>query len=240
MSELIVAAAALVGGLIAGVAGFGIGSVLTPAFTLELPMRMAVVAVSIPHICATAFRLWLLRANVDRKVLLSFGLLSAAGGLAGALLQRSVANRTLVLLLAALLIFAGLAAVTGTSKKLRLPGGLSWLGGALSGLLGGLVGNQGGIRAAALVGSGLSRDRFVATATATALMVDLARVPVYLWTSGEELRASGMQVVIAVAGVLAGTWIGYRLLTKIPESIFQRVVGALLCCLGAYMAVQGL
>ncbi len=58
----------------------------------------------------------------------------------------------------------------------------AWIAGALSGMFGGLVGNQGGIRSAALLGFDLKRDEFVATATAIALLVDVFRMPVYAAT----------------------------------------------------------
>src|SRR5262245_24163632 len=71
-------------GAIASVAGFGIGSILTPLFSWQSGTKFAVAAVSIPHLAGTAVRFWLLRGHIDRRVLLSFGLASAAGGLLGA------------------------------------------------------------------------------------------------------------------------------------------------------------
>ena len=86
-TEALILVAGVSGGAVAAVAGFGIGSLLTPAFALHVDTRLAVAAVSIPHVVGTAFRFWLLGARVDSRVLWSFGLTSAAGGLAGALLQ---------------------------------------------------------------------------------------------------------------------------------------------------------
>jgi uncharacterized membrane protein YfcA len=71
---------AVLGGATAAVAGFGIGSLLTPILALSVGTPLAVAAVSIPHAAATALRFWRLRTSVDRGVLLRFGLLSAAGG----------------------------------------------------------------------------------------------------------------------------------------------------------------
>src|SRR5688572_18898740 len=67
----------IVAGAIAALSGFGIGSVLTPLFSTQLPVKLAVAAVSVPHFAATAFRLYLMRAHIHRRVLLSFGLMSA-------------------------------------------------------------------------------------------------------------------------------------------------------------------
>jgi hypothetical protein len=85
--ELIVAVSIVAGGL-AAVTGFGIGSLLTPMFALDMDTRLAVAAVSVPHVVGTALRFWLLSADVDTKVLWSFGLTSALGGLTGGAAQR--------------------------------------------------------------------------------------------------------------------------------------------------------
>ena len=85
--DALVILAAVFGGGVAAVTGFGIGSLLTLVLAMRVDARLAVAAVAIPHIVGTAFRFWLLRGRVDRRVLWNFGLTSAAGGLAGALLQ---------------------------------------------------------------------------------------------------------------------------------------------------------
>jgi hypothetical protein len=78
--DALVALAGLFGEAIAGVVGFGIGSLLTPACALQVDLRLAVAGLSIPHAIGTAFRFWLLGGRVDAPTLRSFGLTSAAGG----------------------------------------------------------------------------------------------------------------------------------------------------------------
>jgi len=226
---LVVAAAA---GAVAAVSGFGIGSLLTPMIALHAGTRTAVAAVSVPHLVGTAIRFWRLRSHVDRKLLWSFGLTSAAGGLAGALAHARASNPALTIVFGALLVFAGTAQLTGHAQRWRFHGASAWVAGAASGLFGGLVGNQGGIRSAALLGFDLTKTRFVATATAIALLVDAARMPVYLVVDRVEVAAIWPLVLIATAGVVAGTLAGERLLVRVPERRFRQVVGALILLLG--------
>ena len=238
MGPLFLFLAGLVGvaaGGIAALSGFGIGSLLTPLLAVQAGTKLAVAAVAIPHAAGTALRFWLLRKAIDRRVLWSFGLTSAAGGLLGALLYRYAAGRALTLLFACLLIFAGVLGLTGLAQRMRFKGAAAWVAGALSGVFGGLVGNQGGIRSAAMLGVGLPRDAFIATATAIALMVDAARLPVYLWTQGHELAGIWPAIVVLALGVLAGTIGGARLLRKIPEPLFRRIVAGLILALGLFM-----
>jgi uncharacterized membrane protein YfcA len=237
--EIVLGAAAVLAGAIASVAGFGIGSVLTPVLAWQTGTKLAVAAVSIPHFLATALRLWMLGTHVDRRVLGTFGLASAAGGLAGALLHARASSAALTLVFGGLLVFAGVSELTGLTRRVRLTAAGAWIAGALSGGLGGLVGNQGGIRSAAMLALRLPRDAFVATATAIALMVDAARMPVYFVVARQDLRSVAGQIAIASAGAVAGTLLGARLLRHVPEPIFRPVVAALLVALGFYVLRSG-
>jgi len=232
---LVILVVAIVAGAVAAVTGFGIGSLLTPVLALSVDTRVAVAAVSIPHVVGTAMRFWLLQGRVDRRVLWSFGLTSAAGGLAGAALYSIASNRWLNLVFGTLLLFVAVSELTGLSHRLRFRGWVAWLAGSLSGLLGGLVGNQGGIRSAALLGFDLPKDTFVGTATAIALFVDGARVPVYLITQRADIEQMSGWIGVAVAGVVIGTLAGSRVLKRVPEIWFRRVLAVILMLLGVAM-----
>jgi uncharacterized protein len=201
-------------------------------------MPLAVAAVSVPHAIATAVRLWRLRSDVDRQVLKSFGLMSAAGGLTGAILQRYATGPGLTIVFAALLSFVGVAQLTGLSERMRFGRRAGWIAGILSGTLGGLVGNQGGIRSAALLGYELSPAKFVATATAAGLIVDAARMPVYVVTERARLPPLVAIMVVASIGAVIGTLAGARLLKRIRGPLFRSTVGALILALGVYMGFR--
>ena len=239
-SDLLVIVVAVVAGAIAAVTGFGIGSLLTPVLALQVDTRLAVAAVSIPHVIGTALRFSLLRGGINRRVLWNFGIASAAGGLSGALLQNWTSNRWLTVVFGVLLLFAAAAELTGLARRMRFRGAMAWIAGAVSGLLGGLVGNQGGIRSAALVGFDLSKQEFVATATAVALFVDGARLPVYLALQHREIAAIWPWVALATVGVVIGTMLGTRVLVGISEVWFRRVLALILAVLGVAMLMRGL
>jgi uncharacterized membrane protein YfcA len=237
--DLIIFVAAIVAGAVAGLAGFGIGSILTPVLALHAGTKLAVALVSIPHVIGTAARVIALRGYIDRKILWSFGVLSAAGGLLGALLNARSQNPLLTLVFGVLLLFAGIANVTTFAQRMRFGPKTAWVAGGVSGFFGGLVGNQGGIRSAALLGFAIPKESFVATATAIGLIVDGARMPVYVATQGSEMLQWVVPVMIATAGVLAGTFGGVKLLRRIPQQTFRQFVGALIALLGLYMLARG-
>jgi uncharacterized membrane protein YfcA len=233
--DLLVAAAGLIAGALAAVSGFGIGSLLTPVLALQAGTKVAVAAVAIPHVIGTALRFWLLRRYADWRVVRSFGIASAVGGLTGAVLQTMATSRALSIVFGVLLILAGISELTGWMQRVQWGRTAAWVAGTISGVLGGLVGNQGGIRSAALLGYDVPKEAFVATATAIALFVDAARLPIYLVTEGREIERIWPQVLLAVAGVIVGTLVGRHILSRLSQSVFRRMIALLLIGLGAYM-----
>lgn len=240
MFELALLLVSILAGAVAAIAGFGIGSLLTPLFATRIPLKLAVAAVSIPHLLATAIRFVLMREHVDRKLLWTFGIFSAVGGLAGALAHNWASSPQLTIVFGCALLLASLSELTGMARKVRLRGAAAWFAGAISGILGGMVGNQGGIRSAALLGFQTTRVAFVATATAVGLLVDGARMPVYLWLEGDELVKLAAPIAIACGGCVIGTFWGRKLLYRIPEAVFRKLVAVLILSLGAFMLAAGI
>jgi uncharacterized protein len=202
-------------------------------------MSVAVAAVAVPHAIATAFRCWRLRASIDLHVLTRFGLLSAAGALAGALLYTRLGLTTLTQILGGLLVLTSLAQLTGWTSRWRPRGPLVAILGVMSGFFGGVAGNQGGLRSAALLAFQLPPTRFVATATATGVLVDMARTPIYLWQSGATLLTLWLPIAIAAAGVLIGTVLGERILLGLSRKRFGQIVGAAIGILGCWLLWSG-
>lgn len=238
--EALVTLSAIFSAAIASITGFGIGSIMTPLLNLQVELKVAVALVSIPHFVATVERFWRLRKNVDRKVILSFGITSAAGGLFGAYLNTRFASPFLTIIFGCLLIFAGITGVTGLAQKMRFGKTFSWVAGFFSGAFGGLVGNQGGIRAAAMLTFGLSPASFVATSTAVGVIVDLARMPIYLASESAEIFSHGKLIIWATIGVTIGTLLGIHVLSRLPKDLFQKMVSGLILLLGIAMLYKGL
>lgn len=232
------AAVAIIAGGVASVTGFGIGSILTPLLSISLGTKIAVAVVSIPHFFATLFRFLMLRQHVDRRVLFGFGITSAVGGLIGALLHGTFGGPILTYIFAGLLIFAGFTGLTGLAQRMKFGRKTAWIAGGLSGAFGGLVGNQGGIRSAAMLAFDIKREAFVATATAIGIIVDLARMPVYFWNESSDLFRCRQQITLLCVGVIIGTLLGTKFLRRIPENIFRRVLSFAILCLGVFMFLQ--
>lgn len=187
---------------------------------------------------AAALRLTLLWREVNWSVVRGFGIASAAGSLAGALTQPMFGLRGLTLVLGGLLILTAVVSITGWLEARAFPRGVAYGVGGISGLFGGLVGNQGGVRSGALLAFDLAPRAFVATGTASALLVDLARTPVYLWRAGPELIELLPTIAVMAAGVLIGTLVGERFLRSLPKQTFRKVVAVAVGLAGVWLIVS--
>jgi uncharacterized membrane protein YfcA len=243
-------------GATAAVVGFGIGSLMTPLLLTRLEPTLAVAAVALPHLVATALRFIQHRRAVERAVIVRFGLPSALGGLTGAFLLGAMDDVWLFALLGALLVATAVANLTsGFSAWLagRRSGQVRSLSegwkprpadavvlGLLSGLFGGLAGNQGGLRAAGLLAFDLPPRAYLATGTAVALLIDAARTPVYLLRAGTELLALATPIAVATAGCVIGTVLGEKVFLGLSSTVYRRVVGAAVGVLGVWLLARAL
>jgi uncharacterized protein len=187
---------------------------------------------AVPHFFGTAIRCWTLRKAIDRRLLGTFGWLGAVGSLIGALLHSVIGVMASSMILSAVLIAGGIWGLSSFGDRFRLPARLSHIAGALSGVLGGLVGNQGGIRAIALLPFNLEKHAFIATSTAIALLVDLSRVPVYFYADGSSIIEHVPLVSLCTVAVVVGTLAGSKVTLIFPQSVFPKVVAIAVLILG--------
>lgn len=233
--------------------GFGLGTLLMPAFALFFPVTVAVAATAVVHLANNLFKAALIGRQADWGVLLRFALPGAAAAILGAwllaLLARTpplavyyLAGRlhevTVVkLVIAGLIIFFALFDLSPRLNRLAFDRKYLVLGGALSGFFGGLSGNQGALRSAVLVKCGLDKEAFIGTGVMAAVVVDVARLLVYglafYTASFTVLEANAWGLVIAATlAAFTGSFIGRRLLKKVTLHAVQVTVGVMLILLG--------
>lgn len=235
----VVALVSFVAGATASIVGFGIGSLLTPVLAVWFGTEVAVAVVALPHLAGGLLRGWQLRDAVAWRVVIRFGLLSVLGGLLGALMFARLAPAVLTRVLGALLIMTATAGITGWAQRWTPRGPVVSALGALSGFFGGVVGNQGGLRAAALSAFGLAPAAFVATSTIIGVMIDLVRVPIYLQRAATDLTDLWPLIVAGVAGVLTGTLVGDRILLGLSREQFRLIVSVAIGLLGMWFLLGG-
>lgn len=252
MSYIVICLVACVASGLSFLSGFGLGTLLLPAFALFFPVERAVALTAVVHLLNGLFKLALVGRQIDWPVLLRFGLPAVVGGVVGALLLERLAGLAPVaryewlgremevmpvkLAVGGLLVlFAMLEFVPGFSGLALGPAWMS-VGGLLSGFFGGLAGMQGALRSAFLSRAGLAKEAFVATTAAVASLVDLSRLGVY----AEALRREQADIdypllAAAVGAAFAGAMLGSRWLRSMTMAGIRRLVAVLLVAVGAGM-----
>ena len=245
--------------LISGItlfSGFGLGTVLMPAFAIFFPVPVAIAATAVVHLANNLFKLALVGRRASGPVIRRFGVpaviaaFAGAGVLAvmagdGALITYELAGRTfdvslLELVIGVLIVaFAVLELLPGFSE-LALPPRYLPIGGLISGFFGGLSGHQGAFRAAFLIKAGLTKEQFIGTGIVVAVLVDFARLVVY--GAAVESSAAAFEpgirglVVAATIAAFAGAFLANRLLEKVTMNAVRIIVAVLMIVVGAGLA----
>lgn len=249
MSFLVVCLVAFVASALTFFSGFGLGTLLLPAFALFFPVELAVAMTAVVHFLNGVFKLALIGRRADLGVVLRFGLPSIASALLGAWLLAELSGALPVFSHSAfgaaievtpvklvvgstLLIFALLELAPRFRGLSFAPRHLA-LGGLISGFFGGLSGMQGALRSAFLVRAGLSKEVFVGTGVVIAVLVDVSRLAVYAGALPPALPGDALPLLAAaVLSALLGAVLGNRYLHKVTLPLIQRVVAVLLVCVG--------
>lgn len=245
MIYVVICAVALVASGLTFFSGFGLGTLLLPAFALFFPVEQAVALTAVVHFSNGLLKVALVGRHADRRIVLRFGLPAIAASFAGAwvlvwlarfgpvytytLFGKSVSVLPAKLVIGLLLLGFALIEIIPRLRDRSFGSQYLPLGGVLSGFFGGLSGMQGALRAAFLARAGLTKEVFVATGVVIACLIDVSRLGVYsasLAKVGADLDYP--LLAAAVLSAFAGTVLGNRYLKKVTMLGIQRVVAAML------------
>jgi len=257
MDIAIIAVVAALASALTLYSGFGLGTILLPAFALFVPAPVAVAATGVVHLLNSLFKGTLLWRRADWTIVLKFGVLAVPAAVAGAwllaflgdtprLFQWSAFDRHFGptgagLTIGLLMILFALLELQRWFQKLEAPSRLMPLGGLMTGFFGGLTGQQGALRSIFLLRSGLSAQQFIATGAMIAVLVDLSRLAAY----AASFRATGLNLVgreallvgIGTLSAFAGAYFASRHLEKVTIGAVRYSVAALMLTIGAALAI---
>ena len=256
MALLLIAAVAFLASVLTVYSGFGLGTVLLPAFALFLPAPVAVAATGVVHLLNNLFKGILLRKLADWRTVIRFGLPAIPAAVGGAWLLSLLGSTPRLfefrafgsafgptgagLVIGLFMIAFALLELQPWFQRLRAPRRLMPLGGLATGFFGGLTGQQGALRSMFLLKSGLDPQHLVATGAMIAILVDLSRVATYAAAFSQvDLDPVGREGLLVVAGALsafAGAYLGTRFLRKTTIGTVRTAVALLMLVIGAALA----
>ena len=244
MNHAVIVAVAFLASCLTFLSGFGLGTLLLPAFALFFPIERAVALTAVVHFLNGVFKLVLVGRHADLGVLLRFALPAVGASFAGAwllvhlshepLLTYSLFGRTafvtpVKLVVGSLLFVFALADVLPRSRDFSFGPRYLPLGGVLSGFFGGLSGMQGALRSAFLIKAGLSKEAFIATGVVVAAAIDIARLSVYAGALADAARSIDYALLGGASlAAFGGALVGKRFLASMTLGGVRVIVAAML------------
>ncbi len=243
MDYAILALVAFGGAALTFFSGFGLGTLLLPAFMLFFPVDVAIALTALVHLANNLFKTGLMGRYADWKVVVGFGIAALPGAWFGAWLLARLSTQPIlysyplgpwtgeislikIIVATLMIVFAGLELLPDNKQPVFSSKALP-IGGLLSGFFGGLSGHQGALRSAFLLRLGLSKEAFIGTGIIIACGIDLVRLGVY-FSEGLSIRGdrATIALIIAAGAAILGAWLGNQLLKKITLSSLKWIVAA--------------
>ena len=220
-------------------AGFGLATMLTPVMLLWLDPHLAIAAVAVIHAAHNGWKLVLLNSHLDVTAVKRYGWAMVLGALIGASLSTSIDQKPLLIVVGFALVLLPILSATERWTSYRLPEAEDRWGGFGSGLMGGLTGHQGALRAMFLQKRLPDKSAYAATAALLALIVDLSRLPVYLYSDGSELIEYLPLIGGSVLCAIIGVHLGKRWLIRWKKTHIRTMILCGIVCSGFLYIIEG-
>ncbi|HEY5600494.1 MAG TPA: sulfite exporter TauE/SafE family protein [Patescibacteria group bacterium] len=223
---------AFVSEILGTIAGFGSSTIFLPLALLFFDFKTALVLVAFLHIFGNIGRISFFKKGLDKTLLIKFGIPSIIFTLIGALLVSYIPQNILKGVLGFFLITYAGYSLFKENFRIYASTATAIVGGGLSGFFAGLIGTGGALRGAFLTGFALPKDKYIATAAAIALAVDLTRIPVYL-NEGFLQKQYYWNLPVLFILALAGSFIGKQIVKRFPYAVFRKIVLIAILLVGA-------
>ncbi len=230
---LVLGIGAIVASTIGGVAGFGAGVIMLPLIAWTLGVKATVPVLTVAMLLGNGARVWFSRGEVDGRVVTAFLVGAVPSGIGGAFLYARIEGEWISRILGAFLLVAVPLRrwLSGHGVRVRLTH-FPLVGGVFGGLSS-LVGAVGPLMSPFFLNYGLRKGAYIATDALCSVGMYVARGIVFqrydLMTA--PTVAAGLYIGAIMIG---GAWAGRRILDRISERAFLRLVEGLLLLSGLH------
>lgn len=231
LGALLVALVALAASTVAAVAGFGGGVILLPLLVWAFGVRTAVPVLTIVQLIANVSRIHFNRKELDLRVVGWFALGAVPMAALGALLFASAPATLLRRVLGAFLLFAVAFRRSRFGRHATMGlRGFALVGGAF-GFLSALVGVVGPLLAPFYLAHGLKKGGYIGTSSLCSLVMQAVKLLVYGGYGLLDPSSATLGLAIGVVMIL-GSYLGDRILDRLPDRVFFLLVEAVLIVSG--------
>ena len=234
----VVIVTALAASILAAVAGFGGAVIMLPVLVWAVGIQDAIPILTIAQLIGNLSRVVLNHHELKWPVVWHFALGAVPAAVIGGIIFATAPAAALVRLLGVFLILMVVYRHTrwGKNAKLTLRGFVPL--GAASGILSAVLGTVGPFAAPFFLSYGLIKGAYIGTEAMTAAIMHVTKLGVYGSYALIGLRSLLIGIAIGAIMIL-GTYLGKRLLNKVPEHIFPYIIEGTMLVAGIIFLVRG-
>lgn len=223
---------ALLAEIVGTIGGFGSSVFFVPLANFFFTFHVVLGLTAAFHLISNLSKIALFRKGIDKRLLVYIGVPAVVFVIVGGFLSGRMKDTNLELILGIfLLVLSGLFLLR---PNLVIPQGkrASILGGTLSGLTAGLLGTGGAIRGLTMAAYNLEKSVYIATSAFIDFFVDLSRTVVYYQNGYFSNKIILYYLPFLVVIGVFGTYLGKRILEKIPQDTFRKISLLLIFLIG--------
>ncbi len=235
---LLMAGGAFLASTLAAVAGFGGAAVLLPILVLVFGVRDAIPILTVAQLIGNSSRVFLNRRELELPVVGWFALGGVPAALIGGLLFASAPLHFLTRLLGIFLIATVIYRHIAKTQTSRLPLRAFAILGAIFSFLSALLGSVGPIMIPFFLAYGLLKGALIGTEALATVVMHVTKLVAYGGAS--ILTTANATVGLAIGPIMIlGSWVGKRILDRLPERLFVAVIELTLIVAGIGFLLEG-
>jgi uncharacterized membrane protein YfcA len=235
---IVLAFAALFASTLAAVTGFGGAAVLLPVLVVVFGVREAIPILTVAQLIGNGSRVWFNRHQLNWRVVAWFALGGVPMALIGGYLFARAPLTALTRLLGAFLLLIVLWRHMRPRQPVPFPVTLFAGIGAGASFLSALLGSVGPLMAPFFLAYGLVKGAYIGTEALSTVVMHVTKLVAYRQTA--VLTSSGALIGLALGPIMIlGSWLGKRIVDRLPETVFVGIIEAVLVIAGALFLVRG-
>ncbi len=221
----------LISEILGTIGGFGSSMFFVPLSAYFFSFQTILGVTALFHVFSNINKIVFFKKGFDKRLILYLGIPAVLFVIIGAVLSNYLNAKILELILSIFLIVLSGILLIFPNIKINPDNKNAVIGGILSGVLAGLLGTGGAVRGLVLASFNLSRDVFIASSAIIDLGIDISRSVVYI-SQGYLPKESWIYIPVLIIVSILGTWIGKKILEKIDEKYFKKMVLGLILTTG--------
>ncbi len=213
---------ALVAEIIGTIGGFGSSVFFVPIGNFYFDFYSVLGLTAIFHLSSNLSKIFLFKKGLDKKLLVNIGIPSIVFVILGGFLSKSINSIYLEIFLGVFLVGLSLLFLIKSNLTIAPNKKNAIIGGSFSGFSAGLLGTGGAIRGLTMASFNLEKSVFIATSAFIDFMIDFSRTVVYYnngYIHSHDLKYVPFLFIIG----LLGSFIGKKILLKIPQTKFRKL-----------------